>query len=182
MEMHLRLDEMSSSKELQKKVEAVMAQLDEQLEMIGEYTNTVEEMVPASKADITGDEDFGEVVDFLTKYVTVIERQLVGIFSRVSLGCLLTIVWCPLSDPRQKLGPKVGRKGSDCLLQETPRRTGIMLMPHTFRRGPQISPASLAGHSASDAHDDAAISEPAEDGRGELKEDECGRSARGANG
>jgi hypothetical protein len=78
MEMHLRLDEMSSSKELQKKVEAVMAQLDEQLKMIGEYTDTVEEMVPSSKADITGEEDFGEVVEFLTKYVTVIERQLVS--------------------------------------------------------------------------------------------------------
>jgi len=76
MEMHCTLDAMSSSKELKQNVEQVMEKLDGQLQMIGEYTLMVEDMVPASKAEIKGTEDFGEVVTFLTQYVGIIERQL----------------------------------------------------------------------------------------------------------
>ena len=49
----------------------------------GEYTNTIEDMIPSSKVDIKDTDQFGEVCDFLNKYVEIIERQLVSL-----LGCL----------------------------------------------------------------------------------------------
>jgi len=76
MEMHLKLEDLAAGKELKKNVDAVMKKLDEQLEMIGEYTNTIEDLIPSSKAEIKDTEQFGEVVTFLKTYVTIIERQL----------------------------------------------------------------------------------------------------------
>jgi len=79
MEMHMRVDDLAKNRQDKAnldKMDSIMSKIDEQVQMIGEYVESVEDMIPSSKNQSVDAEQFGEVVAFLNKFADILDRQL----------------------------------------------------------------------------------------------------------